>query len=90
MKEDMKNFETALSELEALVRKLESDVAIDEATKAFAEGIRLSKIWMEELKAETPIGRNGTPEDVAQAIAYLADAPFVTGQILAVNGGLVL
>ncbi|MBO5777317.1 MAG: exodeoxyribonuclease VII small subunit [Clostridia bacterium] len=52
MKEDMKNFETALSELEALVRKLESDVAIDEATKAFAEGIRLSKICMEELKAE--------------------------------------
>ena len=39
MKEDMKNFETALSELEALVRKLESDVAIDEATKAFAEGL---------------------------------------------------
>ncbi len=52
MKEDMKNFETALQELEGLVRKLESDIAIDEATKAFAEGIRLSKVCMEELKAE--------------------------------------
>jgi exodeoxyribonuclease VII small subunit len=52
MKEEMKNFETALSELESLVRKLESDIAIDEATKAFAEGIRLSIICMEELKAE--------------------------------------
>ena len=52
MKEDMKNFETALGELESLVKKLESDVAIDEATKAFTEGIRLSKICMEELKAE--------------------------------------
>ena len=52
MKEDMKNFETALGQLEALVKQLESDIAIDEATKAFAEGIRLSKVCMEELKAE--------------------------------------
>ena len=42
------------------------------------------------LAQETPLGRNGTPEDVARAMAYLADAPFVTGQILPVNGGYVL
>ena len=29
-------------------------------------------------------------KDAAQAIAYLADAPFVTGQVLAVNGGFVI
>lgn len=45
---------------------------------------------MEALRQETPAGRNGTPEDVAQAFAYLADAPFVTGQVLAVNGGYVI
>ena len=45
---------------------------------------------MEELKEETPIGRNGTPADVAKAMLYLADADFVTGQVLAVNGGFVL
>ena len=45
---------------------------------------------LEALREETPIGRHGTPEDVAQAIAYLADAPFVTGQILPVNGGFVI
>ncbi len=39
---------------------------------------------------ESPIGRNGTPEDVAKAMAYLADAEFVTGAVLPVNGGLVL
>ncbi len=39
---------------------------------------------------ETPIGRNGTARDVAQAFAYLADAPFVTGQVLGVNGGYVM
>ena len=45
---------------------------------------------LEGMAAENCVGRNGTPEDVARAIEYLADAPFVTGQILAVNGGLVL
>ena len=45
---------------------------------------------MENLKAETPVGRNGTPADVAQAMLYLADAEFVTGQVLPVNGGFVI
>ena len=39
---------------------------------------------------ETPLGRNGTPEDVAKAMAYLADAEFVTGQVLGVSGGYVI
>ena len=43
-----------------------------------------------QMAQEAPIGRNGTPEDVAQAMAYLADATFVTGQVLPVNGGYVL
>ena len=43
-----------------------------------------------ELAEESPLGRNGTPQDVAEAIAYLADADFVTGQVLSVNGGLVI
>ena len=43
-----------------------------------------------ELAQETPLGRNGTPEDVARAIGYLADAPFVTGQVLGVSGGFVV
>ena len=45
---------------------------------------------LEQLRQETPVGRNGTPEDVAKAFLYLADADFVTGQVLPVNGGLVL
>ena len=39
---------------------------------------------------ETPLGRNGMPMDVAKAIAYLADAEFVTGQVLGVSGGYVI
>lgn len=45
---------------------------------------------MEQLAEETPLGCHGTPADVAQAIGYLADAAFVTGQNLPVNGGFVL
>ena len=45
---------------------------------------------LEELRQESPIGKNGTPEDVAAAIEYLAFAPFVTGQVLGVNGGFVI
>ena len=42
------------------------------------------------LAEETPLERNGRPEEVAQAMEYLAKADFVTGQILAVNGGFVV
>ena len=43
-----------------------------------------------EMAADTPVGRNGTPMDVAQAMEYLANAEFVTGQVLAVNGGYII
>jgi 3-oxoacyl-[acyl-carrier protein] reductase len=41
---------------------------------------------------QTPLGRNGTAEDVAQAILFLASdaASFITGEYLAVNGGLYM
>lgn len=43
-----------------------------------------------EMAEETPAGRNGKPEDVAKAMEYLANAEFVTGQVLPVNGGYVI
>ena len=45
---------------------------------------------LEEMAQESPVGRNGTGEDVAKAMVYLADADFVTGQVLPVNGGYVI
>ena len=45
---------------------------------------------LQQLRQETPVGRLGTPEDVAHAIGYLADADFVTGQVLSVNGGYII
>ena len=45
---------------------------------------------LEELAEEAPVGRNGTPEDVARMVESLADAEFVTGQVLGVSGGFVM
>ena len=52
------------------------------------EGV--SEETLAQLAAETPVGRNGVPMDIAKAMAYLAEAEFVTGQVLAVNGGFVI
>jgi pteridine reductase len=40
--------------------------------------------------AESPLGRIGSPDDVAEAILYLAGAEFVTGASLVVDGGRLL
>ena len=43
-----------------------------------------------EMAEEAPVGRNGNAMDVAKAMEYLAEAEFVTGQVLPVNGGYVI
>ena len=45
---------------------------------------------LEQMAQDAPVGRNGTPMDVAQAMEYLLEADFVTGQVLPVNGGYVI
>ena len=44
------------------------------------------------LREETPLGVLGTPEDIAQAVSFLASprADFITGQVWGVNGGMVI
>ena len=50
----------------------------------------LSSETLNQLEQDTPVGRNGTPRDVAQAIEYLASAEFITGEVLSINGGYIL
>ena len=47
---------------------------------------------MDEITDRTPLGRFGTTEEIADAVAFLAsdEAAFITGQVLAVDGGLVM
>ena len=53
---------------------------------------RLSAEDLAALAGETPLGRVGTPEEAAAAITFLAsdEASFLTGQVVAPNGGLVI
>jgi len=52
----------------------------------------LDESTMNELKDETPLGVIGTGEDIAHAVSFLAgrQSDFITGQILGVNGGIVI
>ena len=45
---------------------------------------------LKQMAQDSPCGRNGTPDDVAQAMEYLADAAFVTGHVLNVDGGYAI
>jgi NAD(P)-dependent dehydrogenase (short-subunit alcohol dehydrogenase family) len=56
-----------------------------------AWGERASQPWQERVLRETPLGRWGTPEDVAHAVRWLVSpgAGYVTGQVIRVNGGAV-
>ena len=42
------------------------------------------------LATSIPLGRMGTPEEVAEAVAYLAQAAYVTGTVLQVDGGIAM
>ena len=69
-------FEDNLAELTALVQKLESDLPLDQAIAAFEKGIALTKVCLEELKAEWTSLTDGwsqssftDPEDYIEAMS---------------------
>jgi len=52
-------------------------------------GEKAAKAFMKKMAKQTPMRSNGTAEDVAAAVLFFATAPhFITGQLLAVDGGL--
>jgi len=52
----------------------------------------LGQETLEELAVQTPLGRLGTPEDIAHAVAFFASdkASFITGQVLTADGGFIV
>ena len=54
--------------------------------------VGLSDEVKETIHSKIPLGRTGTPEDIASAVAFLAspEAAYITGQVLCVDGGIVM
>ena len=94
------NYSAAKGALIALTKTLAREVARKGVTvNAVAPGFietdmtrDLSPAGLEAVKAITPMNRLGTPEEVAAAIVFLAmpAASYITGQVLAVNGGMYM
>ncbi|MFM7717975.1 MAG: SDR family NAD(P)-dependent oxidoreductase [Actinomycetota bacterium] len=63
----------------------------DLRTRAATDGVGLEE-EVERVRRSVPLGRHGTGDDIAGAVAWLAspDAAYVTGQTIAVNGGVLL
>ncbi|MCB0750254.1 MAG: SDR family oxidoreductase, partial [Ignavibacteriae bacterium] len=53
---------------------------------------KLNEAQREALLRNVPMGRLGTPEDIAKAVAFLCgdDADYITGQVITVDGGMVM
>ncbi len=78
--------------LRHLTRTLALELAPEVRVNAVAPGTvlpppDLDDAARERLARAVPLGRLGAPEDVARAVLYLHDSPFVTGQELQVDGG---
>jgi len=56
----------------------------------FVESEMTKDLDRAELESHIPLGRLGRTQEIAEAVAYLADADYVTGEVLRVDGGIAM
>jgi 3-oxoacyl-[acyl-carrier protein] reductase len=94
------NYSSAKAGLIGLTKAAARELASRNITvNAVAPGFVLTELTQDlpdalkdEITSRTPLGRFGTTEEIANAVAFLAsdEAAYITGQVLAVDGGLVM
>src|SRR5271156_2254926 len=75
-----------------MAKALAPEIAVNAVAPGMIElGEKAAAAFMKRMSKQTPMQRNGTAADIAAAVMFFATAPsFITGQILAVDGGLAL
>ncbi len=75
-----------------MAKALAPEVAVNCVAPGMIDlGDRSAADFLKRMKRKTPMQRNGSPQDVAAAVRFFATAPhFITGQVIAVDGGLEL
>ena len=66
-----------------------SDITVNCVAPGIIDTRMNARFEREELENEVPLGRLGTPEEIAHAVLFFAENRYITGQILGVNGGMV-
>jgi NAD(P)-dependent dehydrogenase (short-subunit alcohol dehydrogenase family) len=75
-----------------MAKALAPEIAVNAVAPGMIElGAKAAAAFMRRMAKQTPMRRNGTAEEIAAAVMFFATAPhFITGQIMAVDGGLGL
>lgn len=85
--EPFREYAATKRELADSVARLAREWAPGTRVNGVAPGPVLAPEGVREAAGDLPLGRRPTPEDVARAVAFLAESDAVTGQILFVDGG---
>jgi len=86
------SYHLAKQALYSLTRMMADEFAPDLRVNAVAPGVILpppgeGEAWLRKMRMTNPLQANGTPEDVADAVLFLLQQTFITGQVIFVDGG---